>query len=677
MDSSVKDTRTMSLPAWTETIINHYLAGSYHQFLIDGNIHDFDYCRIYENVNTTDNPSILDIEGFHPIRQILINALFFAMPAQVNIERILYFSRTSGIREINPSEPHLPYAGTLWKMEKKGDKLDSGLSVESEKLPSSSLIPTLYQLDKALKTQWSYTDEDSEKKFQTAVIIDNIEQILPDNISSPGLQSDATERQYYELIHSWGGHRRLHNSGRKKYANLCIMMTENKNLIPASLRCKESGTMPVNVPIPDMSERLRFFNSVAEVTAKQLARDPHAKVEESPIHKFITTPENRKKTAMFTKGFSFVDCDRILAMSNSDPEVCTALLGTDCSDQKILEYFQDQTDDVIKNASKGMLEIVNSAIRFDTIGGLDGAKLYFQRAADAVISDDPMSKEIIPKGVLLAGPPGTGKSLLAKALAQETKLNLVRMGNIRSMWVGESEKNLSLALNLLTSMAPVIVFVDEIDQALGARSSSAGDSGVSGRIFQQILEFMGDNANRGKVIWVAATNRADLIDDALVSRFDRIIPVLLPGSKDEWKSVMEGILKQLNIVYVPEMVDEFIKNDENYVFLNQHSGRSMETVLRFALQKQLESQKKQLSLPDLQTAFEHFKTNINVKVFELQTLLAVASCNDTSFITPPGENGYSYGFKGVDELINTTLKSRNNDSLEQRILLLKSELGHY
>ena len=240
------------------------------------------------------------------------------------------------------------------------------------------------------------------------------------------------------------------------------------------------------------------------------------------------------------------------------------------------------------------------------------------------------------------------------------------------MWVGESEKNLSIVLNLLKAMAPVIVFVDEIDQALGARSTGSGDSGVSGRIFQQILEFMGDNKNRGDVIWIAATNRADLLDDAMISRFDRIIPVLLPGSKDEWKSVMNGIFHQLDITKGTDtLIDDFL-DDPNYLKgLTDHSGRSMETAIRFAYQNMLQDGRSELTLEDLQQAFGRFKTNIDRNEFDFQTLLAVRACNDLNFITEPGDAGYTYGAE-LDTVIERAVKEKSNASLDDKINELRS-----
>jgi len=335
-------------------------------------------------------------------------------------------------------------------------------------------------------------------------------------------------------------------------------------------------------------------------------------------------------------------------------------------------YLSRQKNEVIRDASRGMLDPVVASLSFDDIGGLEGTKDYFKKVAEAIKSGDENMKKAIPKGVLLVGPPGTGKTILAKALAEATNLSLVKMGNIRSMWVGESEKNLAMVLRLLKAMAPVIVFVDEIDQALGARSAASRDSGVSGRIFQHILEFMGDNENRRDVIWIAATNRADLLDDALISRFDRIIPVLLPGSRTEWVSVMDGIFHQLEIAKAGEStIEDFLSDPDNYEKLADHSGRSMETVIRFAYQNMLQDGRTELTLEDLQNAFGGFKTNIDGTEYKRQTIRAVAACNDFNFITEPGENGYSYG-EELDRYIREVFETKSNAPLKKAVSRLSS-----
>jgi SpoVK/Ycf46/Vps4 family AAA+-type ATPase len=275
-------------------------------------------------------------------------------------------------------------------------------------------------------------------------------------------------------------------------------------------------------------------------------------------------------------------------------------------------------------------------------------------------------------------------------------MSLVKMGDIRSKWVGESEKNLTLALNLLKSMAPVIVFIDEIDQAVGSRQTSSNDSGVQGRMFGKILEFMGDNENRGDVIWIAATNRTDLLDDAMIRRFDRIIPVLLPGSAKEWISVISGIANQMEAELNPDIIKRFVENHLTDL-RNKHSGSSMEMVLRLAYQNAISSSVMDRTILEehLENAFENFKSNFNQKKYILQTLLAIHACNDIHFITRPASAGddisasgfnidnYSYeevteaGGETVDRIVAETIAQKSNKPLEDYIKRLKYELQEH
>lgn len=164
-------------------------------------------------------------------------------------------------------------------------------------------------------------------------------------------------------------------------------------------------------------------------------------------------------------------------------------------------------------------------------------------------SGHPLITRTIPMGILFLGPPGTGKTLIAKAFAKMCNTNFVILGDFRSMWVGQSERNLSKALELIRSLSPVIVFMDEIDQSEGSRGES-GDSGVGKRIFSKLLQFMSDTSLRGKVLWIAASNRPDLIDAALkrAGRFDMTIPFFLPGPEERQK-IFEIHLKNEAIDY--------------------------------------------------------------------------------------------------------------------------------
>jgi SpoVK/Ycf46/Vps4 family AAA+-type ATPase len=109
-------------------------------------------------------------------------------------------------------------------------------------------------------------------------------------------------------------------------------------------------------------------------------------------------------------------------------------------------------------------------------------------------------------------------------------------------------------LRLVVELAPVVVFVDEVDQMVGARDGGrAGDSGVSARLFGRLLNFMGRNEHRGRVLWVAATNRPDLLDEAMVRRFDRVFPFFVPGAGERAR-ILAAMPAITGVAYAPGLV---------------------------------------------------------------------------------------------------------------------------
>ena len=113
---------------------------------------------------------------------------------------------------------------------------------------------------------------------------------------------------------------------------------------------------------------------------------------------------------------------------------------------------------------------------------------------------------------MLCGPVGTGKTFMVECLAGEAGVPIVKLKNFRDKWVGSTEGNLEKIFRLLQALGRCYVFIDEADQAIGRRDSASGDSGVSGRIYSMLAEEMGNSANRGKLIWILASSRPDLIE---------------------------------------------------------------------------------------------------------------------------------------------------------------------
>ena len=165
--------------------------------------------------------------------------------------------------------------------------------------------------------------------------------------------------------------------------------------------------------------------------------------------------------------------------------------------------------ELVEKDTSGLIEFIETPRTLNDICGLDKIKAWLRQDIELWKRNDTGA---LPKGYLLCGPVGTGKTFLVECLAGEACVPIVKMKNFRDKWVGSSEGNLEKIFRLIHALGRCYVFIDEADQALGRRDSSSGDSGVGGRIYSMLAEEMGSSTNRGKVIWVLASSRPDLIE---------------------------------------------------------------------------------------------------------------------------------------------------------------------
>jgi transitional endoplasmic reticulum ATPase len=197
-----------------------------------------------------------------------------------------------------------------------------------------------------------------------------------------------------------------------------------------------------------------------------------------------------------------------------------------------------------KDFSDALRELEPSAMRevlveipkvaWDDVGGLEDVKRQLREMIEMPLENSAAFKRmgIRPaRGILLYGPPGTGKTLLAKAVATESKANFISIKGpeIMSKWVGESEKAVRQAFKKAKQVAPAIVFLDEID-AIAPRRGGGSDSSVTERVVNQLLTSMDGLESLEKVTVIAATNRPDIVDPALLrpGRFDRLVLIPVP-----------------------------------------------------------------------------------------------------------------------------------------------------
>jgi transitional endoplasmic reticulum ATPase len=175
-------------------------------------------------------------------------------------------------------------------------------------------------------------------------------------------------------------------------------------------------------------------------------------------------------------------------------------------------------------------------IHWDDIGGLEEVKQDLKEAVEWPLKNPEVFEKLgikPPKGILLYGPPGCGKTLLARAVATESEANFITIKGpeVFSKWVGESEKAIREVFRKARMAAPAVVFFDEIDSLAPRRGLGFSDSGVSERVISQLLTEMDGIVSLEDIVVIAATNRPDMVDPAVIrpGRFDRLIYVPEPS----------------------------------------------------------------------------------------------------------------------------------------------------
>ncbi|MEK9682510.1 MAG: CDC48 family AAA ATPase [Nitrosopumilus sp.] len=213
---------------------------------------------------------------------------------------------------------------------------------------------------------------------------------------------------------------------------------------------------------------------------------------------------------------------------------------------KLIVNHEDFQKALIEVTPSGMREVFieNPDVKWDEVGGLEDVKRELQEAVEWPMKYPALYDKLghnMPRGILLHGPSGTGKTLLAKAVATQSEANFVsvRGPELLSKWVGESERGIREIFKRARQSAPCVVFFDEIDSIAPIRGAG-GETAVTERVVSQLLTELDGMENMHGVVVLAATNRADMIDPALLrpGRFDKIIQVPNPD-KDSRKRILE------------------------------------------------------------------------------------------------------------------------------------------
>jgi AAA+ superfamily predicted ATPase len=359
------------------------------------------------------------------------------------------------------------------------------------------------------------------------------------------------------------------------------------------------GVAAIQIPLPDEPERLDFIRSQIEAAPLPPGSD--------------VTPEAMAKLGSGLKRVQLQN-----------------LIGHACENQQPLTvaFLTRLKKELIEAESGGLLEFVSSRFDLSMVAGHEPAKKKLKDAAAALRAG---RFDVLPMGYVICGPVGTGKTFLTTCFAGEVGIPAVVLKNFRSMWQGETEANLERVLTLLKAMSPIAVVVDEADAQLGNRSS-AGDSGVSNRVFAQIAQFMGNTELRGKVIWFLLTCRPDLlpVDLKRQGRAEEHIALFYPHTDGERLAMLRAMQKKTGARVASEEAEKFFLANAGTL-----SGADTEALLVRARMKSALEGDAAVDVEDLKAAIEDFIPPSYPTEIELQNLVAVLECTSKSLLPEP------------------------------------------
>ncbi|HLC38424.1 MAG TPA: CDC48 family AAA ATPase [Candidatus Norongarragalinales archaeon] len=359
---------------------------------------------------------------------------------------------------------------------------------------------------------------EAEKNAPSIVFIDEIDSIAPKREEVVGEVEKRIVSQLLTLM-----------DGLKSRGQVVVIAATNRpNSIDPALRRPGRFDREIEIGVPDKKGR----KEILQIHTRGMPLNEDVSLDElaSQTHGFVGAD-----LQSLVKEAAMKSLRRILPKINLEEEQIP---------QKILDELKVTKDD-FQNALR---EIQPSALRevyvevpnvkWEQIGGLEEVKQELKEAVELPLQKPEVFTRmgIRPvRGILLFGPPGTGKTLLAKAVATESEANFisVRGSELLSKWVGESEKGLREVFRKARMAAPTIIFFDEIDAIAPARGGEDGGSHVTERMVNTMLSEMDGIQNMKDIVVIAATNRADMLDPALLrpGRFDKLIHVPAPDEK--------------------------------------------------------------------------------------------------------------------------------------------------
>ncbi|MEE8187016.1 MAG: CDC48 family AAA ATPase [Nitrososphaerales archaeon] len=403
---------------------------------------------------------------------------------------------------------------------------------------------------------------EAQENAPSIVFIDEIDSIGPSRNEVAG---EVEKRVVSQLLALMDG---LKSRGKV----VVIGATNRPNSLDPALRRGGRFDREIEIGIPDQEGR----NEILHIHTRGMPQDEDIDLS---------------KIASVTHGFVGADLEALskeAAMRSLRRVLPEIDLEADSVPGHILEKIKVSRTDFVEALKEVqpsalrevLVEIPN--VRWADVGGLTQQREELKEAVEWPLKFPELfdaGHARPPKGILLYGPPGTGKTLLAKATANESEANFISIKGpeLLSKWVGESEKAIREVFRKARQAAPCVIFLDELDSIAPTRSSMGSDSRVTERVISQILTELDGLEELRNVLIIAATNRPDMVDPALLrsGRFDRLLYIPPPGRAERREII--------DIHLGSKPLQEDVNKDKLAEMTGGYTGADIETLANMAV----------------------------------------------------------------------------------------------
>ncbi|UVS68358.1 CDC48 family AAA ATPase [Nitrososphaera viennensis] len=365
---------------------------------------------------------------------------------------------------------------------------------------------------------------EAEENAPSIIFIDEIDSIAPKREEVSG---DVEKRVVSQLLTLMDG---IKSRGKL----VVIGATNRPNAIDPALRRPGRFDREIEIGIPDEQGRLDIL--MIHTRGMPLTQDVDLASIAKVTHGFVGADLEALSKEAAMRSLRRILPEINLEQPNIPAEILNKIKVTK-------QDFDEALRDIQPSAMREVL-VQKSNVKWEDIGGLQQVKEELAEAIEWPLKHGDLFAQADvrpPKGILLHGPPGTGKTMIAKAVAATSEANFISIKGpeLISKWVGESEKGVREVFRKARQAAPCVVFFDELD-AIAPRRGSEGDAHVTERVISQMLTEMDGLEDLKGVVVIGATNRPDIIDEALLrpGRFDRILEVPVPD-KEARKQILQ------------------------------------------------------------------------------------------------------------------------------------------